>query len=413
MCSKERFRKLTNKGMSLVEIIVAVAIIAIVTVPLLQSFVSSTRYNTKARETQRAIIVAQSLMEAFKAYSMEELQHQFSDPTVEFTVYRGIDGATYSCSTNPDNSYQFVLRNLNYDNKKYDVKITATQQINSNMSSMTNMNAYLDAIYAEPMTQNTEAYNLVMSHIVDELNLDSSYVPCSVTDLSTDKVYLKKVTTLKIDKQGAGVDVVTVDCVYSYAVYERPAEGGGVVAINKTGTYVLDLVPDDDTTTSLVIYNNENTKLDGAALRDIYFFYYPSYGHSGTAIPVDAEEIVFVNNTDQTKDVYLVKQFTTYGMSLGDVRNGEADYKPTVKGSNKIMLYHNLNKDVTGGGVEVKAPVFDHAIPAENISDKLIKENTETILYDVTISMYTDGAADEGFADTNKLVFELKGSKND
>ena len=73
----EKGRKLNNRGMSLIEILVAIIILAVVTGPLLHSFVTAIKLNSKAKEQQRVITAAQSIMEGFKAYTLEELCMQF------------------------------------------------------------------------------------------------------------------------------------------------------------------------------------------------------------------------------------------------------------------------------------------------------------------------------------------------
>ena len=75
-----------DAGFSLVELLIAVIILAIIVVPLLHGFVTSARMNGKARQTQRAITVAQDIMEGLKAYDIEELKAQFNDPSNGFYV---------------------------------------------------------------------------------------------------------------------------------------------------------------------------------------------------------------------------------------------------------------------------------------------------------------------------------------
>lgn len=75
-----------NAGFSLVELLIAVIILAIIVVPLLHGFVTSARMNGKARQTQRAVTVAQDLMEGLKAYDIEELKAQFNHPENGFYV---------------------------------------------------------------------------------------------------------------------------------------------------------------------------------------------------------------------------------------------------------------------------------------------------------------------------------------
>ncbi|MDE6129037.1 MAG: type II secretion system GspH family protein, partial [Lachnospiraceae bacterium] len=92
---RHRKQKLNNKGLSLVEILVAVVILALVTGPLLHSFVSAARYNQRAKERQRTTTAAQSVMEGFKAFDLEELCWQFSgDPAHPFRVYSGATGSS-------------------------------------------------------------------------------------------------------------------------------------------------------------------------------------------------------------------------------------------------------------------------------------------------------------------------------
>lgn len=70
-------RKLNNKGMSLVEIIVAMCILTIVTVSVLSIFLYSIRLNARSRTRQQTTAAAQTVMENFKAYPVRELCEQF------------------------------------------------------------------------------------------------------------------------------------------------------------------------------------------------------------------------------------------------------------------------------------------------------------------------------------------------
>lgn len=69
-----------DAGFSLLELLIAVTILAIIVVPLLHMFVTSTRINVKSRQTLRATTVAQDIMEGLKAYTLEEVSTQFEPP---------------------------------------------------------------------------------------------------------------------------------------------------------------------------------------------------------------------------------------------------------------------------------------------------------------------------------------------
>lgn len=73
-------KKRKNAGMSLIEVIVAVAIFAITAAVLLQSFVTSGRINRKSRIYLEATTVAQNIMEEIKAKTFEEVSLAFNYP---------------------------------------------------------------------------------------------------------------------------------------------------------------------------------------------------------------------------------------------------------------------------------------------------------------------------------------------
>ena len=65
-----------NKGFTIVEVIIAVAMLAIVSIPILGSFAQSAKYNAKARNIQKATIAAQTVMEDIKAENNIEGQNK-------------------------------------------------------------------------------------------------------------------------------------------------------------------------------------------------------------------------------------------------------------------------------------------------------------------------------------------------
>lgn len=69
-------RRLNNGGMSLVEVVVAMTIFAVVTVPVLHALTTSAYYNQKARKRQNVTALAESVMENFKGYSLDSLENE-------------------------------------------------------------------------------------------------------------------------------------------------------------------------------------------------------------------------------------------------------------------------------------------------------------------------------------------------
>lgn len=60
-----------KKGFTLIEVILAVAIISIAMIPLLGSFITASRLNVKGRQKEQAMTIAQNVMEGVKACGVE------------------------------------------------------------------------------------------------------------------------------------------------------------------------------------------------------------------------------------------------------------------------------------------------------------------------------------------------------
>ena len=80
MSRKAQNRNNENAGMTLVELLVAITILGIIVVPLLHTFVSSSRVSLKTRRQLRVTTAAQDIMEGLKAESIESLSCSFNYP---------------------------------------------------------------------------------------------------------------------------------------------------------------------------------------------------------------------------------------------------------------------------------------------------------------------------------------------
>ena len=78
-----------NAGMTLVELLVAIIILAIIVVPLLHSMVSAVRMGAKAKKHLKATTAAQDIMEGLKAETLENLSCSFNYPDDAFDPLSG------------------------------------------------------------------------------------------------------------------------------------------------------------------------------------------------------------------------------------------------------------------------------------------------------------------------------------
>lgn len=67
-----------NMGFSLVEVLVTLALISVLSIPLIQTFVNSARMNGKAKSMQNATDIAQSISEYFGAMPLDALKTSYS-----------------------------------------------------------------------------------------------------------------------------------------------------------------------------------------------------------------------------------------------------------------------------------------------------------------------------------------------
>ncbi|MGN0431665.1 MAG: prepilin-type N-terminal cleavage/methylation domain-containing protein [Lachnospiraceae bacterium] len=435
---EKKTKKLNNSGMSLIEVLVAVLILAVVTGPILSSFVSAIRYNAKAKEKQRVTTAAQSIMEGFKAYDIEELCWQFngehpfrvvadtfsfSETAISDHVLDGViaaDGINdTSIMTAPDgtrifvpasdNRYEFVLQNITFEGTTYDAKVTAVPHTAADglagvqsITDMETMNGYLDAVYKQSSGQDSVMYAEVLSKVLDKLNEKDAVYEYELENLDKDKINVTKETYINITSVG-GVDKVTVEYKYYYTVTDYPY-------FNEEGVESTFSLPEDGVTTdfvspsSVTVYDNTNTVSNGAKLETVYCYYYPSYGNvGGTRI---ASDTIYINNsTGVAKDVYLVKQVNT-SLSNGQLLTCESSYMPDIIGSGSINLYHNLYENLASPGSAVGTVDLSGVNPI----GELVSNGPAVLLYDIQVSVYEQGAAAAGFTTAPLLV--LDGSMN-
>ena len=82
-----RMRKINKKGFTLIEVMLSIAILALISVPLMKYFSDSLKYSAQTAEKQNANFIAQETMEAIKA------QRKIVIPTTEPAVGGGSETA--------------------------------------------------------------------------------------------------------------------------------------------------------------------------------------------------------------------------------------------------------------------------------------------------------------------------------
>lgn len=140
-----------NRGVSLIEIIIAITILVICAVPLFKSMILSSQMNTKSRQLLAATNTAEAVMENLKADGMEEFIQKNQGNT-------NIAEVSYLDENNKEAGYRFVYPEYQMDKQKFRVEVEVKPYVNEDenkdynnkdVANIYRMNRTTDAIYTE------------------------------------------------------------------------------------------------------------------------------------------------------------------------------------------------------------------------------------------------------------------------
>ncbi|MCR4677204.1 MAG: type II secretion system GspH family protein [Lachnospiraceae bacterium] len=373
-------KKMNNEGFSLVEVLVAVIILALVAGPVLMAFVMSARFNARARESQRVGVVAESVMEEFKGLSIRQARN-------------GVAG--YSLRSDNPAAYEFA-KTVSVDDVNYDVKITATplrdkaaadrHGADTSLDRIVNteaMNPYYDYVFTQNMYQDKTVYDLILNNVFTYLdehhNFTSVYPGKSADNLDKDKISVDRVVKLEVYGDDSAQHV-KVSYTYTYAINNYKITGHPDVSKSDFEPIVID-------------ETNEIPIKDYKDLRRVYLFYSPGYKNSlaRKVCQINNDTVSIVNNiTGRGIEAYVVKQTNPLYENLTTLNN---EYFPTVTASADVTLHSYAAKDDTFDG-------FASYTSAD-----------ESLMYALKVEVFGDGADALGFP-AERSLYILDGTIN-
>lgn len=223
--SRESIRN--NKGVSLIELVISIAIIGIMLLPILNSFVIAARANSESRNVQAENDHVQNIMEEMKGRNLEDIINEYNIIGDEcYEAGLSATGTGYDLyQTNPyniKNCYYLLRRNI--DNK-YDALVTldARGYLNSPGPSDTDYNRYRMPLVREVNSSDhlvaIQSYETEMAVSVLYSNHVSYLAGVDVDPLDITDVMNSIERTIRIDiSQSAGNIHGAVELVYSSSV---------------------------------------------------------------------------------------------------------------------------------------------------------------------------------------------------
>ncbi len=425
-CEKKRL-KLNNAGMTLIELLVAIAIMAVALVPLLYAFVNVAKYNARARELQQTTTLGQTIMENCKAYSYDDITGQMSSGTF-------LDGVT-SAQTDQVGT-TFYMTNVSIENQSYDVVLEFTPRgINGDTTSSfdiidtTTMNPYLDAVFTAQGTKShpgdltaaecdhnayLAAFEAISAGIetmtktelgdAKKVTLSTSYIESSFKDIydpNYGSFNIERETYIRLYDLG-GEDRVEVVIRYTFHLNNNKYTYKYVDAAGNPKDYVWtynEALNENELQYEFQIYNNydiHDPVNHPAQVENVYLFYYPAYQGTLSMYPFLSDYIQISNDlTGRDLNFYLIKQKNP-AYPDSSLQTLESSYEVTVKGFRtgggdaEINLYHNFDVNLGGGSTTALDPTWFNNITTVN--DDYVQTENKILMYDVDLKIYDAGS---------------------
>lgn len=460
-------KRLNNKGMTLVELLVSIVILAIIVVPLLHTFVSSARVNMDSKTKLKITTIAQDVMEGLRGDTVEGLAYQIYYPSGVSVSADGITrdgfhiinrdmikgsisenrcnidangnvtgfsevnpasmyedekpciestdgGVNYKFKKKIDGKYYFYFSDVAVEaagtpNYKVDVLISADAsryREGGSVSSDEARHNETPLVDISDMNRATDfVYKINCDDMLSKLN-NSYYTSYDLTDMKLSVDFnLRKVNIGGEDRYQGNLDAT-------------------LSSITGTETYTV------------------SQTVTRKSVRNIYIFYKPTY-NGKAAVSTNPDTINITNNDLVDNNLYIVKQYNDSLAASGYLELYEDNYRCDVNLTEsgeteshtriRTNLDYNLHKVLNNSGAltrmfPLQTSFYYNTNPKSiDLSNPLVwKSNGEYVvtsvgggeasdrIYDVKVYIYEEGsiagAMTTGEISADRLLVSLDGS---
>lgn len=439
---KRRNKAQQNQGFTLLEVLIAIIVLGIVIVPMLHSFVSSHRMNSRSKQYMRATTLAQDEMEIFEKEKIEDLMDASKFPDYTVTLPDPMDPADPEAY---EGCYIFSKDNVSNDSagssaSRFDVKVTLDPERNPGERYYEENSKAL--FYMNSMGTDSGSYVQTVRNSANPTGYDESVyaifqtMQAAGSNLGTDELAEKIARRIHVEiyQENNGFNLVTkVKVTYEYVLCQDNVMQSGYQRYTEES----------------IVYDNAQ-KLDDDGnpidLKSIYLFYAPRYvGYTAPIsydYDVDGETVTFKTNEDwiivenEAKlpvDVFILRQDILADGSISDTEPVPVQYQAKLEifdgidadGETYGNYFTNLNLDspvVEGAGQQTELILHDYGNPSRTFgrSEVMTIANPRAIgassdgqtlakdrIYSMTVEVYPHGA-DQSATDP---IVTMTGSK--
>lgn len=445
-----------NRGFTLVELLIAVVILAAVTIPFVANFVLTSKVNQKARNNLKTTNTIQSMMEEMSAVSSKDIIIQFDNVLVNSSLDILPAGATVSNfgeldyltgknivfdkgSTTASSQYGVFVSGNSVDVKQSSNNIYYFFAQNVKVGKDTyDMRFKLDgSTYVEPSPGATgNYYNSDFITSVAGVNpiYDSVYVD-SVEDMREQcDEFLKRASDKSIVANSIKGNLVrefnlTIDDLDPSAVEDIGVTIGTIYTCNNNSQFGIADSEKQIAIPPRLIYQSGISKKDP---RNIYIYLKGNIS-STSSNPLDTININ--NKTTKPVTVYIIRENIQDPNEDPDFKNNttvlsETNYSLKVNLTDKNTALPNLyTKICTNAGYDLTKPVNEKQVQTGqsiayytvNGSSQLDQAQFNQVvkgldnatkqdrIFQLEVEIYKPGAVAEGFSDQKKLITSFEG----
>lgn len=312
-------KKNSNQGFTLVEVLVAVIVLAVVVIPLLNSFLTASRANAKAKKLMDATTAAQNVFEELKGEKLDDFIAVYTETKEKIMKS---DGTNPQLDAKGKEMYRHIIP-VKTDPGKYQVTV--------------DQRTFLARVTIDPLEYTTKQgetvqnsdYNSQLFSTISKMSPSSNafFFPESSADFENTAAAALAADQLPESIENMKKEMsrtITIDIEYNAA--NKLCEAFG------TYTYYDTLGGSFSPVIREKFYSN-NTALTNT-LTNIFVCFLPMYSQSGTKL-APKEKIIINNPMNYPVNVYIAKQ-TEYDATANVVGKNNYGVELEVNEGNRV-----------------------------------------------------------------------------